>query len=450
MKKSDQELLDLYFQERASDEQIAELERRMLADSELRTQYLQVAMTESSLRKIALQEHEVPSQLPQDIVFPPSREKSLRQLVFIGSLAACAALFFWIGQEKPTEKPTSVGVILSSELAGWQSENSTIDGAEFSPGVYTLRTGIVTMGFHSGAEMVLEGPARIEVVTDMEIIFDYGNASFSVPEQAIGFQVTTRHGKVVDLGTRFSLSIGENQGKSRLTVEEGEIALHHNDGSVKHLVTEETASMDEKSIHLNLDPTSEDGLETSEALVILRTNGREATVAHRKLRETLRTDFLMVKNTENRANAYFDRKALIAFDVSGVDLDQVAQARLILNSVPTKVGVSSNMPVVSEFGIYGIPDDKRENWASTGLLKKDAPKLEGSPILATFPIPRANLRTAVVLETPELLAFLKADQSGEVGFIIHCQTPGNTMIHGFASSQHREAAGPTLELIMKE
>ena len=56
-------------------------------------------------------------------------------------------------------QPT-VGRILSSELAGWQSDQPTIEGAEFGPGTYLLQRGVATLRFHSGAEMVLEGPAR--------------------------------------------------------------------------------------------------------------------------------------------------------------------------------------------------------------------------------------------------------------------------------------------------
>lgn len=446
MKESDQELLDCYFQARAGDDQIAELEARMLADPGLRKRYLQEAMTETSLRSFALQENEIPVVRPHGSASPSPPKKPLMRFLIAGSLAACVALFFWMGQKEP-----SAGVILSSELAGWQSEHSTIDGAEFSSGVYTLRSGIVTLGFHSGAEMVMEGPARIEVVSDMKIIFDYGNASFYVPDKAVGFQVNTRLGKVVDLGTRFSLSVGEDESEARLAVDEGEIAVHHNAGIVKHLVTRETARMDQESIHLDTDPITEAGLEMSEPLVVLKTNGRETTVVHSKLQnKKTRSDFLMVKNSKNRSKSQFDRRALIAFDLSGVDIDQVAKARLILNSVPTGVGISTDMPLVSDFGVYGIPDDKRENWPNSELFWKDAPQLEESALLATFPIPRANPRMVVVLETPALLAFLKADRSGEVGFIIHCETPGFGLVHGFASSQHREATGPTLELVMKK
>ena len=166
----------------------------------------------------------------------------------------------------------------------------------------------------------------------------------------------------------------------------------------------------------------------------------------------------MVKHQDPRGSKHgdphqptpVDRRALLAFDVSGIDLEKIAGARLILNAVPTGLGMVTDMPKVSEFGLYGVPDDEREQWPTSGLRWVDAPKLEESMPLATFPVSRAEQRAVVILDTPELLAFLKADQSSEVGFMIHCETPGSSLVHGFASSQHREAAGPVLELVMKK
>ena len=89
---------------------------------------------------------------------------------------------------------------------------------------------------------------EIEVVSEMQVIFDYGNASFHVPESAVGFQVDTRYGNIVDHGTRFSLSLGEESNEARLAVREGEIAIHHSSGEVKHLFTDETARIDEKQL----------------------------------------------------------------------------------------------------------------------------------------------------------------------------------------------------------
>ena len=122
----------------------------------------------------------------------------------------------------------------------------------------------------------------------------------------------------------------------------------------------------------------------------------------------------------------------------------------MINAVPTGLGMVTDMPKISEFALFGLPDDEREQWPNTGLRWGNAPKVEESKRLASFPLRRAEQRSVVTLDTPELLAFLKADQSGEISFLIDCETPGSTLVHGFASSQHREATGPVLELVMKK
>ena len=452
MKKTDQELLDSYFQGRASDDEIAELEKRMLADEDLRQRYLHEAMCETDLRSLALREKEV-------IPMPQAGWKPRPAVaLFAGAAAAVLALAAILMLKD--DRPASVGRIVSSELAGWQSDQPTIVGAEFGPGTFLLQRGVATLGFHSGAEMVLEGPARIEVVSEMKVIFDYGNASFNVPESAVGFQIDTRYGDIVDHGTRFSLSLGEESDEARLAVNEGEVAIHHSGGEVKHLFTSETALIDDKQLRSSNDPTAEGGLDAREAIVALGTGGRETSIIYEDQyrKNRLSPEFLMVKHQDPRGSKHgdphqptpVDRRALLAFDVSGIDLEKIAGARLILNAVPTGLGMVTDMPKVSEFGLYGVPDDEREQWPTSGLRWVDAPKLEESMPLATFPVSRAEQRAVVILDTPELLAFLRADRSGEVGFMIHCETPGSTLVHGFASSQHREAAGPVLELVMKK
>jgi hypothetical protein len=452
MKKTDQELLDSYFQGRASDDEIAELEKRMLADEDLRQRYLHEAMCETDLRSLALREKEV-------IPMPQAGWKPRPAVaLFAGAAAAVLALAAILMLKD--DRPASVGRIVSSELAGWQSDQPTIVGAEFGPGTFLLQRGVATLGFHSGAEMVLEGPARIEVVSEMKVIFDYGNASFNVPESAVGFQIDTRYGDIVDHGTRFSLSLGEESDEARLAVNEGEVAIHHSGGEVKHLFTSETALIDDKQLRSSNDPTAEGGLDAREAIVALGTGGRETSIIYEDQyrKNRLSPEFLMVKHQDPRGSKHgdphqptpVDRRALLAFDVSGIDLEKIAGARLILNAVPTGLGMVTDMPKVSEFGLYGVPDDEREQWPTSGLRWVDAPKLEESMPLATFPVSRAEQRAVVILDTPELLAFLKADQSSEVGFMIHCETPGSSLVHGFASSQHREAAGPVLELVMKK
>ena len=111
MKKTNQELLNLYFQSRASDAEVAELEKRMLADSDLRELYLQEAILETNLKSIALRADDLTTKTNAK----PERTSS-KILPFYAAAAAVIALISMIGFYNSTGK--SVGTILSSELAG--------------------------------------------------------------------------------------------------------------------------------------------------------------------------------------------------------------------------------------------------------------------------------------------------------------------------------------------
>ncbi len=144
-------------------------------------------------------------------------------------------------------------------------------------------------------------------------------------------------------------------------------------------------------------------------------------------------------------NSKTNRRAPLTLDVLGNDLKRIAEARLILNAVPTGLRMTTDMPKVSEFGLYGLPDDDLEQWPSNSMPYENELKLEESMRLATFLAPRAEQRAVAIFDSPELLVSLKADKSSEVGFMIHCKTPGSTFVHRFASSQYRETADPVLE-----
>ena len=82
MTPEDQELIDRYFQGRASDEEIAELEARMLTHAELRKQYLYDAMAENDLRSFALRE--------ADAIEAQTAPRSQKPRVFLLATAAAA------------------------------------------------------------------------------------------------------------------------------------------------------------------------------------------------------------------------------------------------------------------------------------------------------------------------------------------------------------------------
>ena len=55
-------------------------------------------------------------------------------------------------------KPGVVADLVSSEDAAWESSLPTTPGSTLTPGVLNLRSGVATIQFASGAQIVLEAP----------------------------------------------------------------------------------------------------------------------------------------------------------------------------------------------------------------------------------------------------------------------------------------------------
>ena len=298
MKDPDQNLIDRYFLGEASPEEIAELESRLLADPELRQRYLHEAMAEADLRSFALREGGDP--LPMPVPSVPPKRKRAGVMVMVGAIAAVVAVACLVAFGGDT-----AGTIVSSEGAGWQSDQSTVSGARFGPGEFLLQSGGATLRFDSGAEMELEAPAKFTVVSAMRVQFDYGDPSFFVPDSAVGFRVDTRYGSVIDHGTEFSLRIRADEPRGMMAaVYDGEIAIHHRDGEVRHLMTSEVAEVGEKEIRVGLDAVAEEYFvhDLQEHPVIrLGTEGRETSIVADDNREgRLDPDLLMVNYRKNR------------------------------------------------------------------------------------------------------------------------------------------------------
>lgn len=74
---------------------------------------------------------------------------------------------------------------------------------------YVLMSGLVEVSFPAGASAILEGPAVFRVLSDESLALDVGRCSVHAPNGAEGFHIETPATRVVDRGTRFSVSVGE-------------------------------------------------------------------------------------------------------------------------------------------------------------------------------------------------------------------------------------------------
>ncbi len=84
--------------------------------------------------------------------------------------------------------------------------------------------GMVELEFYSGASVVVEGPAELELRSPTELFLASGKLRARVPHHAKGFVVETPAFRAVDLGTEFAVWAGHD-GRHELHVIEGEVAL---------------------------------------------------------------------------------------------------------------------------------------------------------------------------------------------------------------------------------
>ncbi|HEX3598706.1 MAG TPA: hypothetical protein VHU84_01115 [Lacipirellulaceae bacterium] len=135
-------------------------------------------------------------------------------------------------------RPTIVGQLTESNSAQWTETNVlTTTGALLHKGQHlVLAKGSAVITFASGAKVYLEAPAsvRLSSVNELELI--NGRIAAKVPHQAVGFAVTCLLGRIVDLGTAFTLSL-EAEKSFELHVFEGlvELQLDERFGPAAHL-----------------------------------------------------------------------------------------------------------------------------------------------------------------------------------------------------------------------
>ena len=75
---------------------------------------------------------------------------------------------------------------------------------------YVLTGGLVELSFPTGASAIIESPAVFRILDREGLALDTGRCSVHAPDGAEGFRLETPFNRVVDRGTRFSVSVSEN------------------------------------------------------------------------------------------------------------------------------------------------------------------------------------------------------------------------------------------------
>jgi hypothetical protein len=158
-------------------------------------------------------EDAAPAQPPAPAGTPRPRARWFLALPLKLLTAAAALLLLGVGtiaglMSRSGKPQTEVAWLVNAQNCQW-AEKTEPAGAMRAGTVLRVERGLAEIQFRSGARVVLEGPADLELLAANGARLLRGKLSARVPEPAIGFEILSPQGKVVDLGTEFGVSVDE-------------------------------------------------------------------------------------------------------------------------------------------------------------------------------------------------------------------------------------------------
>lgn len=383
--------------------------------------------------------------------------------------AACITFgFVWL----QNRRDGTVATLIRAQECQWAGSSlPTVEGARLKPGMLDLIEGLAVLRFDSGAELVLEAPATVEVLDGMNCKLRRGTLVAEVPPQARGFTIDTKDAKVIDWGTRFGISADED-GKYMVRVLEGLVEVDDkNTAGTQKL--EKGEGVDRGWSKSQLHPGIGSAAEPSRwqpASVIDSGDGWQAiTTAFGRGKDSyiqstdkLTTDFgkhpfLRIKRSDRKTELI--RKGYIAFDLRKFAGQTIEDAELVLTIDPSELGFASFVPDAT-FAVYGLLDEAADGWEEAGLSWQNAPAhADGHlpdtakvKLLGKFEIAQGINRGTRKLRGKELADFLNTD-TNQIATLIICretdETADSGLVHAFATKENDTRSAPMLRVKVK-
>lgn len=242
----------------ASDEQARALNQLLHAHPAARDEYILRIELHTRLASepdlFAGASQEIKVLLEKVVPLSSASPRRWQSLGWVAALAACLALMvgaWWgwrVSQRDERKGATShaVAMLNSAVDAQWSSEEEAPRlGAPIEPRWLRLKSGLAQVVFYSGARVVIEGPAELQIISPGEASCRLGRLTSEVPPQARGFQIRTPQMNVTDLGTVFGLNVKE--GATELQVFEGSVEFVTAAGTAKQTLQEGSGAVAEQS-----------------------------------------------------------------------------------------------------------------------------------------------------------------------------------------------------------
>ncbi|MEM7600993.1 MAG: FecR domain-containing protein, partial [Verrucomicrobiota bacterium] len=193
------------------------LEARLIRDESLRRTLIELSTEEVALADWAKAERASAALDDETFAADPIPEAHVTRLPPPSPLArwwAAAAVlvigalgFFAVNQNPPASASLpGVAHLVASVDAHWQGDQPLLN-RPMTTGSYELQSGAADLLFADGARVTVSGPAVFDLRSSRHLHLSGGNLVAQIPDEALGFIVTSPQSEVVDLGTEFGLSV---------------------------------------------------------------------------------------------------------------------------------------------------------------------------------------------------------------------------------------------------
>lgn len=132
----------------------------------------------------------------------------------------------WLAGRNSLPTETCVARITRTIGAQWAAASAGAGDVSLAPSAQLdLRAGLAEVSFETGARVILQGPAVLDVESSSRGSLRCGSLTVNVPRRAIGFTIQTPTASVVDLGTQFGLLV-DRSGVAEVHVFSGSVEIH--------------------------------------------------------------------------------------------------------------------------------------------------------------------------------------------------------------------------------
>ncbi len=222
-------LIDLYVDDLLDSEGLRRLEELLTAHPEGRRYFVRYMRMHTDLHVLAHARRagdralETIDAVAAQAFSRPNTGRRIRAVAAIAASIVCAVGVTWFLSR--TEEPGASADVGIAWLVNAQNCRFADAGAlrEIRAGrTVELLGGLAELQFASGATVLLQGPARLEVLSARAAKLRAGRLAARVPPGAEGFEILAPSGRVIDLGTEFGLAVAED-GTAEVHVFDGKV-----------------------------------------------------------------------------------------------------------------------------------------------------------------------------------------------------------------------------------